>query len=57
MAKRPLSLRKHLIWILLIKLIVIVALRITYFPRLQDQHLPQDLFPSPPSSPLVKESS
>lgn len=57
MAKRPLSLRKHLIWILLIKLIVIVALRVTYFPRLQDQHLPQDLFPSPPSSPLVKESS
>ena len=29
MAKRPLSLRKHLIWILLVKLVVIVLLRVT----------------------------
>lgn len=57
MAKRSLSLRKHLMWILLIKLIVILLLRLTYFPRLQDRHLPQDLFPSPSSSLQAKESS
>lgn len=57
MPKRALSLRKHLIWILLVKLLVIILLRVTFFPRLQDQHLPQDLFPSSSSFPVVKESS
>jgi hypothetical protein len=57
MAKRPLSLRKHLIWILLVKLVVILLLRVTFFPRLQDQHLPEDLYPSAVSSAISKESS
>jgi len=57
MAKPSLSLRKHLIIILLIKLVVIVLLRITYFPRLQDQHMPEDLYPPTSSSVDVKESS
>lgn len=57
MAKRPLSLRKHLIWILLLKLVVILLLRVTFFPHLQDQHLPEDLYPSAVSSAISKESS
>ena len=56
MAKRSVSLRKHIVVILLIKLAVIVWLRVTFFPRLQDQHQPQDLFP-PVSTSVVKESS
>ena len=56
MGRPTLSLRKHLIILLLIKLAVIVWLRITFFPRLQDQHPVQDLFP-PVSTSEVKESS
>ena len=57
MTKPTLSLRKHLIVLLLIKLALILWLRVTYFPRLQDQHQPQDLFPPTTSVSAVKESS
>lgn len=39
-----LSLRKHIIWILLVKLVVIVTLKMTLFPSLKEQHRPADLY-------------
>lgn len=38
------SLRTHIIAILLVKLVVMVGLRLAYFPALEQQHLPSDLY-------------
>ena len=58
MERAPLSLRKHLVWILLVKLVAIVALRLVFFPPLEATHQPADLFDSPSSHPIAtKEPS
>lgn len=51
MEKTALSLRKHLVWILLIKVAAIIALRLLFFTPVQASHTPADLFE--PSSPTT----
>ncbi len=56
-SKSSISLRTHLIWILIIKLLVIVGLRFTFFPPMEEEHLPVDIyFDQKPHIPVVKES-
>lgn len=58
MSRPTLSLRKHLFWLLLLKLVAIVAIKLTFFPSLKEQHLPVELFePSPASQSALKEPS
>lgn len=52
MKHSTLSLRSHLIWILLVKLVVIVALRWAFFPSLEQQHPPSDLYLDLPGEQL-----
>ncbi|RLP52252.1 MAG: hypothetical protein D6160_21830 [Ketobacter sp.] len=39
-----LSLRKHIVLIVLIKVLVIIAIRLIFFPSLEQQHLPADIY-------------
>lgn len=38
------SLGKHITWILLVKLVLIIGLKMTFFPSLEQQHQPADLY-------------
>lgn len=57
MARPTLSLRRHLFWLLLFKLLALIAIKQTFFPSHEDRHLPAQLFQpvspdlqTPPSS-------
>ena len=63
MNRSILSLRNHVLVIVLIKILVIAGIRVLYFPSLKDQHLPADVYrsvqtlPSPASVPPASEES
>jgi len=40
------SLRWHISWILLLKLVLIIGLKLAFFPALEQQHQPAQLFQS-----------
>ena len=44
MRKVDLPLRLHITWILLVKLVLIIGLKMTFFPSLEQQHQPADLY-------------
>ncbi|RLT91462.1 MAG: hypothetical protein D9N13_03755 [Ketobacter sp. GenoA1] len=48
------SLRAHITWILLVKLVVMIGLKMTFFTSLEQQHQPVDLYFESPAedSPL-----
>ncbi|MCG8536890.1 MAG: hypothetical protein MI808_17500 [Pseudomonadales bacterium] len=61
MASRPvssptLSLRRHLLWILLVKIVVIACLRYTFFPSLEQQHQPADIYSNLPEDDVALRS-
>ncbi len=55
MPRMDLSLRRHITWILLVKLVLIVALKIAFFPSLEQQHQPADLYFESPAGSSAKE--
>ncbi|MAR89286.1 MAG: hypothetical protein SV765_00055 [Pseudomonadota bacterium] len=57
MPQRTLSLRKHIFWILLVKLVLIIGLRLTFFPSLEQQHQPADLYSDSPAEPSSLRST
>lgn len=57
MTRPVLSLRKHLFWLLLIKLAAIIAIKLTFFPSLKADHPPADLFEPASFIAVPKESS
>ncbi len=49
MSKPAWKLRTHIAWILLIKLMLIIGIRVAFFPSLEDQHPPADIYSDAPA--------
>ncbi len=57
MQQTALSLRRHLFWLLLLKLLAIIAIKLTFFPSLKASHQPAHLFEPVSITVESKESS
>ena len=55
MKRFDLSLGKHLTWILLVKLMLIIGLKMAFFPSLEEHHQPADLYFESPAELSAKE--
>ncbi|WP_290578700.1 cytochrome oxidase putative small subunit CydP [Ketobacter sp.] len=55
MQRMDLSLRRHVTWILLVKLVLIISLKMAFFPSLEQQHQPADLYLDSPADASAKE--
>ncbi|MEE2732325.1 MAG: hypothetical protein VYA55_16010 [Pseudomonadota bacterium] len=55
MQRMDLSLGRHITWILLVKLVLIISLKMAFFPSLEQQHQPADLYLDSPAEASAKE--
>lgn len=55
MQRIDLSLGKHITWILMVKLVLIIGLKMAFFPSLEQQHQPADLYHDLPAEASAKE--